>query len=83
MSEPFCTGCNRMRLTTDGKMKNCLFSKIEVDIIGALRNGEDILPLIKQCVAAKEESLGGQFSSIYENTDATKITNRSMIDIGG
>ena len=49
MSQPFCSGCNRMRLTTDGKMKNCLFSKNEVDILGALRNGQDILPLIKHC----------------------------------
>ncbi len=83
MSEPFCSGCNRMRLTTDGKMKNCLFSNNEVDILSALRNGNDILPLIKQCVADKEKALGGQFTSAYKKTDATKINNRSMINIGG
>ncbi len=83
MSEPFCSSCNRMRLTTDGKMKNCLFSKDEVDILGALRNGEDILPLIKKCVDDKQESLGGQFTPNYEITDASKINNRSMINIGG
>lgn len=83
MSEPFCSGCNRMRLTTDGKMKNCLFSNGEVDILGALRNGEDILPLIKKCVGDKKEALGGQFTPAYKSTDASKINNRSMINIGG
>ncbi len=83
MSEPFCSGCNRMRLTTDGKMKNCLFSKGEMDILGALRKGENILPLIKKCLGEKEEALGGQFTSIYSETDASAISNRSMLAIGG
>lgn len=83
MSRSFCSGCNRLRLTTDGKMKNCLFSKTEVDILSALRNGQDIAPLIKHCVWEKKEALGGQFTSIYENLDSSKITNRSMINIGG
>ena len=83
MSEPFCEGCNRMRLTTDGKMKNCLFSTTEVDILGALRNELDIVPLIKKCVGDKAKALGGQFNSAYDKIDASKITNRSMINIGG
>ncbi len=83
MSEPFCSGCNRMRLTTDGKMKNCLFSNGEVDILSELRNGRDILPLIRQCVAGKKEALGGQFSTDFQNMDSSKINNRSMINIGG
>ncbi|MBZ0243792.1 MAG: GTP 3',8-cyclase MoaA [Bacteroidales bacterium] len=83
MSQPFCSSCNRMRLTTDGKMKNCLFSKNEVDILGALRSGLDIVPLIRQCVWNKKEALGGQLSPTYEKIDATKLENRSMINIGG
>ena len=83
MSAPFCSNCNRMRLTADGKMKNCLFSKGEVDILSALRNGEDIVPLIKQCVGNKAVALGGQFEGDYQQIDASKITNRSMINIGG
>ncbi len=83
MSEPFCSGCNRMRLTTDGKMKNCLFSNGEIDILGALRNGEDILPLIIKCVGDKKKALGGQFEQGKEITDPLKISNRSMINIGG
>lgn len=83
MSQPFCGGCNRMRLTTDGKMKNCLFSKNEVDILDALRKGLDIAPLIKQCIWLKEEKLGGQLDTSHEKLDANKIINRSMIHIGG
>ena len=83
MSEPFCSSCNRLRLTADGKMKNCLFSKGEADILNVLRNSEDIEPIIKQCVASKAEALGGQFQGDYTKIDATKIENRSMISIGG
>jgi cyclic pyranopterin phosphate synthase len=83
MSEPFCSSCNRLRLTADGKMKNCLFSKGEADILNVLRNSEDIMPIIKQCVASKAEALGGQFQGDYTKIDATKIENRSMISIGG
>ena len=83
MSAPFCGNCNRMRLTADGKMKNCLFSKGEADILTAFRNFEDIVPMIKQCVASKAEALGGQFNGDFTKIDATKISNRSMINIGG
>lgn len=83
MSQPFCNSCNRMRLTTDGKMKNCLFSRNETDLLGALRKGQDIKPLIQKCIWEKEEKLGGQFASLYHNLDAATITNRSMIHIGG
>lgn len=38
MSQPFCSDCNRMRLTADGKMKNCLFGKDELDLLTAVRN---------------------------------------------
>ncbi len=83
MTQPFCGRCNRMRLTADGKMKNCLFSKTEMDILSALRKGNDIIPLIKQCVWMKEEKLGGQIKTMYGELDTTKINNRSMIHIGG
>ena len=83
MSEPFCESCNRMRLTADGKLKNCLFSKTETDLLGALRAGEEILPLIRESILAKAKALGGQFSGVFENIDANVIQNRSMITIGG
>jgi cyclic pyranopterin phosphate synthase len=83
MSAPFCSTCNRMRLTADGKMKNCLFSKDETDLLSALRNGEDLMPLISQNILGKAEALGGQFNNQYKKLNAETIRNRSMITIGG
>ena len=39
VSRPFCTRCNRIRLTADGKLRNCLFALDEVDIKQLLRGG--------------------------------------------
>ena len=83
MSANFCGDCNRMRLTADGKMKNCLFSKEETDLLSALRNGEAILPLIQQSIRSKAKELGGQFTPDFEQIHAEDIHNRSMIMIGG
>jgi len=83
MSDNFCGNCNRMRLTADGKMKNCLFSDGETDLLGALRRGEDVLPLIHQNIRAKAKELGGQFTNILNEVHSEEIHNRSMISIGG
>ncbi|KIO78600.1 molybdenum cofactor biosynthesis protein MoeA [Pedobacter lusitanus] len=83
MTAPFCGTCNRMRLTADGKLKNCLFSVTETDLLGPLRRGEEVLPLIHQCIGNKAEALGGQFSGLFENIEPDHIHNRSMITIGG
>jgi GTP 3',8-cyclase len=82
MSAPFCGDCNRMRLTSDGKMKNCLFSTGETDLLTPLRNGEDIIPLIRQSVHDKAEKLGGQFDNFHLVKNSS-LRNRSMIAIGG
>lgn len=83
MSAPFCGDCNRIRLTADGKIKNCLFSAMETDLLSAFRKGEDIIPIIKQNVLAKAKELGGQFIADIKQVDAEHIQNRSMISIGG
>ncbi|MFT3822296.1 MAG: GTP 3',8-cyclase MoaA [Chitinophagaceae bacterium] len=83
MSAPFCSGCNRIRLTADGKIKNCLFSKEETDLLTAYRNGEDVLSLITQNIRSKAKELGGQFSADLASVHAEEIHNRSMITIGG
>lgn len=83
MSAPFCSTCNRMRLTADGKMKNCLFSQKETDLLSALRNGQDVLPLIQESIASKAKELGGQFTKDFEKIQAEDLQNRSMISIGG
>lgn len=83
MSAPFCSGCNRMRLTADGKMKNCLFSEAETDLLTVFRNGGDIVPLIYESIHAKEKELGGQFTKDFEKIHIEDLHNRSMIAIGG
>lgn len=83
MSAPFCSGCNRMRLTADGKMKNCLFSQEETDLLTVFRNGGDIVPLILDSIHSKAKELGGQFTKDFENIHTEDIHNRSMIAIGG
>lgn len=83
MSAPFCSDCNRMRLTADGKMKNCLFSASETDLLTPFRAGKDILPLIHENIKDKKKALGGQFTTALENIETSKLENRSMITIGG
>lgn len=83
MSAPFCGDCNRLRLTADGKMKNCLFSQTETDLLTPFRNGEDILPYIHQSILDKKKSLGGQFTTDMDKIETSKLENRSMITIGG
>ncbi len=83
MSSPFCSTCNRMRLTADGKMKNCLFAEKETDLLTALREGKDIKQLILQNIDSKAKELGGQFTGNFEQISAETINNRSMISIGG
>ena len=82
MSHPFCDDCNRMRLTADGKMKNCLFGKEEFDILGALRRGEDILPFISECLMKKHEKQGGLFEN-DKRPEFIYLGDRSMVKIGG
>jgi cyclic pyranopterin phosphate synthase len=52
----FCGSCNRLRLTADGKIKTCLFSREEIDIKAPLRSGasrNDIINIFRQAVAEK------------------------------
>jgi molybdenum cofactor biosynthesis protein A len=80
VTNPFCDSCNRIRLTADGKIKNCLFSGDETDLLTALRNGEDVIPLIHQSIDKKHKERAG-----LKEFDATDFSfeNRSMIRIGG
>jgi molybdenum cofactor biosynthesis enzyme MoaA len=83
MTSHFCGDCNRLRLTAEGKMKNCLFGKDEVDLLSALRGNESIETLILESVQKKHQTLGGQLVSDFHKIDANAIENRSMIEIGG
>jgi cyclic pyranopterin phosphate synthase len=58
ISRPFCMRCNRVRLTADGKLRNCLFALNEVDVKSLLRTGapaEEIATLIRHNVRDKWE----------------------------
>lgn len=76
MTEPFCGTCNRLRLTADGKLKNCLFSNQEANLLTALRKGHNLKELIRLSVRSKKEAHAGM-----ENLP--DMENRSMIAIGG
>jgi cyclic pyranopterin phosphate synthase len=39
VSEPFCAACDRLRLTADGQLRNCLFARDETDVRATLRDG--------------------------------------------
>ena len=83
MTTPFCSTCNRIRLTADGKIKNCLFSNDETDLLSALRKGENIETLIRENIQRKHASHGGQFTTAVEQLQTERLQNRSMIAIGG
>ena len=58
ISRPFCMSCNRIRLTSDGKLRNCLFSLEETDVRSLLRGGAadaEIAQAIRESVASKWE----------------------------
>lgn len=83
VTNPFCDTCNRMRLTADGKIKNCLFSGTETDLLSAMRNGEDIVPLILESIWNKKRIRGGM-NSFEDFSDPSRYQkNRSMVSIGG
>jgi len=82
MSEPFCSGCNRLRLTADGKMRNCLFAKSEIDLLSTLRAGENVVAYIQQCLDGKHFKLGGNSGAAWGIQESLS-ENRSMMGIGG
>lgn len=83
VTNPFCDTCNRLRLTADGKMKNCLFSNSETDLLTALRNGNDITPLIYESVWKKKSSRGGMSTFEDYSNPLLNQKNRTMVSIGG
>ena len=74
LSRHFCSKCNRLRLTADGKLRPCLFSDVEYDLRTALREGteEDQRAVFLQALGAKPD----------EHHDKVG-TERGMSQIGG
>jgi len=79
VSRPFCRSCNRVRLTADGKLRNCLFALDEVDVKRFLRESADdaaLADVIRQNVWQKWE--GHEI-----NTARFVKPDRTMHAIGG
>jgi len=80
ITNPFCDDCNRIRVTADGKMMNCLFASSETDLLTPLRNGEPMENIIINAIKTKKYSRDG----MEVKMDAEHYEkNRSMISIGG
>jgi len=80
VTNPFCGECNRIRLTADGKMKNCLFANKESDLLTPFRRKENIIPVIHQSIRTKKFSRDGMELKFNEDNYEN---NRSMTAIGG
>lgn len=81
VTNPFCSTCNRIRLTADGKIKNCLFSQQETDLLSVLREGGELKPLIVESIHSKFKERGG--IGDFEKNTSGFLLNRSMVRIGG
>ena len=83
VTNPFCDTCDRIRLTANGKIKNCLFSSNELDLLGPLRQGMDIHPIIFESLSNKAAMRGGMDTLDKLKNPQLHEQNRSMIAIGG
>ena len=83
VTNPFCDSCNRLRLTANGQLKNCLFSSTESDLLTSLRAGKSIEPVIEKAVKTKLKMRGGMDSLEKLQKPQLHTNNRSMITIGG
>jgi cyclic pyranopterin phosphate synthase len=75
VSDHFCTRCNRLRLTADGRLKNCLFSSHEVDARMPVRARDE-----QGVTAVIAESLE---SKTYDKNELPGFTVRGMSQVGG
>jgi len=83
ITNPFCDGCNRIRLTANGRIKNCLFSNIETDLLTPYRNGVALEKLIAFAIKNKLKTRAGMDSMEEVVNPDLNQDNRSMIAIGG
>ena len=79
VTQPFCGNCNRLRITAEGKIRNCLFSTEEWDVRELLRGGgtdDQIAQTVRRAVHAKKTGHG-------IDTDDFVRPERAMYQIGG
>lgn len=82
VTNPFCDACNRIRLTANGKLKNCLFSNGETPLLETFREGKSIEGLIQQALHQKKAVRAGM-TELEDFENLENHHNRSMITIGG
>ncbi len=79
VSQPFCGSCNRLRLTAEGKVRNCLFSQVEWDARALLRqeaSDAELATLVAACIHAKKSGHGIDTPEFVQ-------PERAMYQIGG
>jgi cyclic pyranopterin phosphate synthase len=79
VSEPFCGHCSRVRLTSDGKIRTCLFSQTDHDLVGRMRRGasdDDLRDWIRAVILNKE-------ARHHIGEPGFLKPSRSMVHIGG
>lgn len=79
VTNPFCTACNRTRLTASGQVLNCLFASGETDLRGPMRDGasdDELLELWRGEQARKARGHG-------INSPSFEPPTRGMSEIGG
>ncbi|MBI5075093.1 MAG: GTP 3',8-cyclase MoaA [Nitrospirae bacterium] len=88
LTHHFCKDCNRLRLTSDGKLRPCLFSETEIDLRSALRSGAsdlEIERLLKLSIEVKpkEHNLNASSSALKPSLPGPHAVKRPMSRIGG
>ncbi|MCC5912577.1 MAG: GTP 3',8-cyclase MoaA [Clostridiaceae bacterium] len=77
ISSHFCGECNRIRLTSDGKLKPCLHSNKEIDILNVVRHmPKELENVLINAIQTKPEKH-------YLDTDDYELVTRNMAEIGG
>ena len=79
MTRPFCGNCDRVRLTADGQVRNCLFARTESDLRGAMRSGASDAELADRGARAVAVKLPGHGI----NDPSFLQPDRPMSAIGG
>jgi cyclic pyranopterin phosphate synthase len=79
VSQAFCGACSRVRLTSDGKIRTCLFSQVEHDLYGRLRAGASEEELRAYIVA----TVRGKEARHHIGEPEFLKPSRSMVHIGG
>jgi len=82
VTRPFCRGCTRLRLTTDGKLVTCLFGSAGTDLRALLRDGSDDETL-REAVAGLWRARSDRYSELRGRDGARERDRIEMYQVGG